>query len=148
MEKFTKIIFADFDGTCLGPMAEAIMNHKTSNCIEVTSRGIVVLFSEPCNPKVYSVLRNHNIPFAESSTRPFKNKDFNFSTVVLVPTFKDKKNTYADYDDAINVYTIKEFVGLEGDIEVPFGQSEVAYEALYKELDELLSMVIKKINII
>lgn len=148
MEKYNKIIFACYDNTAVSPMAEAIMNKITANCIDICSRGIVVLFSEPCNPKIYSVLKKHDVPYVEGSTKSLMNKDFGSDTVVLVPDFMAKKNTYRDFDAAINVYTIKEFVGLEGDIEEPFGQNEEAYEKLYDELYELLTMAADKLQLI
>jgi len=52
MIKYEKIIFVCTGNTCRSPMAATIYRSlETNSDIKVISRGLVVLFSEPSNPK-------------------------------------------------------------------------------------------------
>ena len=51
-----------------------------------------------------------------------------------------------DYELEENVYTLKEFVGEEGDVLDPYGGDEDAYEECYAELKDLLYKVKKKLE--
>ena len=60
--------------------------------------------------------------------------------------FKFKVIIYEDYELEENVYTLKEFVGEEGDVLDPYGGDEDAYEECYAELKDLLYKVKKKLE--
>ena len=50
------------NNTCMGPMAELLMKHITVHKdIEIISRGLIVLFPEPVNPKAIAVMRQKGI---------------------------------------------------------------------------------------
>ncbi len=57
-----------------------------------------------------------------------------------------KAAVYEKYKNAVNIYTIKEFVGLDGDIETPYGKGMKEYGEVYTQLEELVDMVIKKLS--
>ena len=54
MNRFNKVIFICMGNTCRSPMAATIMT-KLMPDIRVESRGMVVLFPEPYNPKAVAV---------------------------------------------------------------------------------------------
>ena len=57
MKKYDRLIFVSSSDTALGPMAEAILQSKfLLEELEITSKGVVVLFPEPINPKAEAVL--------------------------------------------------------------------------------------------
>ena len=147
MKKYEKIMFVCTDNTAISPMAEAIMNYLTKNCIDICSRGMVVLFSEPYNPKIYDILNEKDIYIKENHTKQLTNRDFTENTLVLVPSEHMKNSIYSEYDAAINTYTLREFVGLGGDIAEPFGQGMEAYRALFDELYEILTKVSEMIEL-
>ena len=49
---------------------------KKDEWLEVSSRGLVVLFSEPYSMKIHSLLRNHGIIMDNGVSRPLEEKDF------------------------------------------------------------------------
>ena len=52
MKRYDKLIFVSNGDTCRGPMAEAILKSKyLLEELEIESKGLVVLFPEPVNPK-------------------------------------------------------------------------------------------------
>ena len=50
--RYKKLIFVDTNDNCRAPMAEMILKRKfLTNPLTIESRGMVVLFPEPLNPK-------------------------------------------------------------------------------------------------
>lgn len=52
---------------------------------------------------------------------------------------------YETYEDAINVYTIQEFLGAEGDVEIPFGGGEEEYKEYFERINILVRLVAEKL---
>ena len=54
--RYKKLIFVDTNDNCRAPMAEMILKRKfLTNPLTIESRGMVVLFPEPLNPKAEAV---------------------------------------------------------------------------------------------
>ena len=74
---YDKVIFVCRDNICQSPAAVTILNSiKKDEWLEVSSRGLVVLFSEPYSMKIHSLLRNHGIIMDNGVSRPLEEKDF------------------------------------------------------------------------
>ena len=125
---YNKIIFVCVGNTCRSPMAATIMLHFLPE-FRIESRGMVVLFPEPYNPKAVAVAARHNMIMHASM----------------------KQKIYDTYNEAINVYTLSEYAGV-GDYEVadPYGRGIDEYNKCFEELYSLVekaAQVVKK-NII
>lgn len=147
MNKYKKIIFVCTGNTCRSPMAEAIFKRlNNTDDYEVCSRGLVVLFPEPLNPKAEIVLKKHDLELNNHVARGLKASDIDDDTLILTMTAAHQKKVYELFPDAKEVYTIKEFAGEMGDVIDPYGGSLVDYEDCYIELGRLVKKTIYKLN--
>jgi len=147
MIKYEKIIFVCTGNTCRSPMAETIYKSlETNSDIKVMSRGLVVLFSEPSNPKADTVLKSHNLQLEGHISKPLKSVDIDENTLILTMTEKQKISIIENFQFEDNVYTLKEFVGESGDVTDPYGGTLIDYEECYVELARLVKKTVYKLN--
>lgn len=147
MGKFNKLIFVCTGNTCRSPMAEAIYkNLEKVSDMKVMSRGLVVLFSEPLNPKAEIVLKKHDLELNNHVSKGLKASDIDESTIILTMTASQKKKVLELYPEVKDVYTIKEFAGEIGDVMDPYGQTLMEYEECYIELGRLVKKTLYKLN--
>jgi protein-tyrosine phosphatase len=128
-------------------MAEAIYKslEKISE-MKIISRGLVVLFGEPINPKADVVLKKHDLELSNHVSKGLKTSDIDENTLILTMTANQKKKVIDTYQNAINVFTIKEFAGEMGDVVDPYGGSLIDYEECYIELARLVKKTVYKLH--
>ena len=139
--KYRKIIFVCRDNSTLGPMAEAIYR---SICgfedVTILSRGLVVFFKTPINPKVEVTLSSHGIKDVKTRTEPLEDSDLDRSTLVLAMNERQKKLFHEKYP-LFEISTLCEYVG-EKEIEDPYGGTLMDYEKCFSEM----SVVLRKLS--
>lgn len=147
MIKYEKLIFVCTGNTCRSPMAETIYRSmETNREIPCISRGMVVLFAEPSNPKAVLVLKNHRLALDGHISQQLSEEDIDENTLVLTMTEKIKDNIAEKFHITENVYTLKEFAGESGDVTDPYGGTLMDYEDCYVELARLVKKTVYKLN--
>lgn len=145
--RYSKIIFVSQDDTYRAPVAATILKRKIGNKeTKIESRGLVVLFPEPANAKGIEVAKNHDLNLQRHIARQLTENDFGVDVLVLVMTEKGKQRIYDRFVKAVNVYSIKEFIGSTGDIDIPYGKSIEEYEDNFVFMETLINEVIRKID--
>ncbi len=144
--KYEKIVFVSKDGTFRAPIAAAIMRKKLRYSVSVEARGLVVLFPEPINPKGVATAVGGGYNPKETVSKVFTEEDCGISTLVLVMTEKMKQQIYDNFKKAVNVYSLKEFAGGQGDIETPFGRNMGEYNDCFLQLEEWVLKTAELLN--
>ena len=147
MARYSKLIFVCTGNTCRSPMAEVIFkNLDQEGEIRAFSRGLVVLFGEPINPKAENVLKKHDLEINNHISKGLKESEIDENTLILTMTQAHKRKIMETYPNAAEVYTIKEYVGEAGDVVDPYGGTLVEYEDCYRELAILVKKTVYKLN--
>ena len=147
MVRYEKLIFVCMENTCRSPMAETLYKSmQIGNEIKVTSRGLVVLFPEPMNPKAEIVMNNHDLHMSGHVTKQFHSHDVDEHTLILTMTMNLKKKVMEEYNIIDNVYTLKEYAGETGDVCDPYGGTLLEYEECFGELIRLVKKAAYRID--
>lgn len=142
MNAFNKVIFVCMGNTCRSPMAATIMTNLFPK-MRVESRGMVVLFPEPYNPKAVAVAARHNMIMKSDTSAQIANEDFGDDILVLTMNTSMKQKMYDTFDRAINVFTLGEFVGESGiEIPDPYGRGMDAYNQCFEDLYDMVKKAV------
>lgn len=147
MSRYQTVIFVSTGGTCRSILAKAIYREINENEeLKIESRGLVVLFEEPANPKAVAIAKSKGISIDDEKSEQLTADDFQDENLVLVMTDLLKKKIYDDFENAVNVYSIREFTGEALDVEATYGGELVDYGSQYEYLEKLVNIVKEKID--
>lgn len=146
MLDYSKILFVTDMDTSPGPLAAALLKHYLPlEMVEIDSRGLAVLFPEPMNPKTVAIAASKGLDINRTSVQ-LESGDFGEDVLVLVLDESKKQTVYDDYAEAVNVYTLKEFINESGSITNPDGGELADYAKLYEILDEAVIKLAYKLK--
>ncbi len=148
MDKLDKIFFVSMDDTGIGPMAQAICKSLvTDDRWQILSRGLIVHFSEPINPKVLDILKNNNIKEVKQASRQFEPAEITKNSLLLTMSEREKKILINDYNlEKEQVYIITEYVEEFSEITDPYGENMAGYDRCYCELVRVVKKLVYKLS--
>lgn len=147
MLEYSKILFVTDTDTSTGPLAAAILRHylPLEKTVEIDSRGLAVLFLEPMNPKTVAIASAKGLTLDRTSEQLVE-EDFGTDALVFVLDETKKQSIYDDYSEAVNVYTLKEYINEAGSIINPDGGELADYAKVYDTLDEIIIKLANKLK--
>ena len=148
MKRYDRLVFVSNSDTALGPMAEAILQSKfLLDVLEVTSKGAVVLFPEPINPKAEAVLVSNGLTMKEHMSAPLLAEDFAERTLILATSESVRQKIQSQFGEAADgLRTLAEFVGERRDVSDPYGGGLADYGLSFGELDALIAKLVLQLN--
>ena len=147
MKKYDKLIFVCKTNTAVSPMAEAIMQELLKlDDILIVSKGIVVLFPEPVNPKAEAILASHSLTMKSHTSEPIVVDDFDQRTLILAMDPEQKEMIVSEFHRADNLFTLPEYLGTEDEISDPYGGTLADYGACFEQLDRMLKMLAEQLR--
>lgn len=146
MTNFKKIIFISKTDTSRGPLAAAMTGRMLMDTdIKVESRGLVVLFPEPMNPKTVAIAASRGITLKDYVSSQLTGEDFGTDILILTLDERYKKEVYEEYKEATNVYSLMEYTGRSGNISDPYGGDLAEYGELYANLEKIVDKLVEKL---
>ncbi len=140
--KYRRVLFISRDDSAMGPLAASVFRSICSDKqAEIISRGLVVLFESPINPKVSVVLGSHELEAVSPTSTALSEQDFDRDTLVLTMSEEQRASFYSAYP-LIDVAVLWDYVE-EQEIADPYGGTLMDYEKCYEQL----AIVLKKLDL-
>ena len=147
MKRYDKLIFVSNCDTCRGPMAEAILKSKyLLEELEIESKGLVVLFPEPVNPKTEAVLEENGLNVEGHAAAELVQADLQPRNLILVMTAALKKKISEEFENPVNVHLLTEYAGESGDIASPIGGTLEDYANCFRRMEETIRKLVIELN--
>ena len=144
-----RILFVCTGNTFRSPIAEAIFNeHNKDEDIIARSAGISTVPGSKTNNYLANILDdklNKNINDREAIQ--VKNQLLRGADIILTMSSYGRDYVKEYYSECENkVFTLSEYVGKNEEILDPYGGPRVLYEKTYKQIDELVNLLLLKIK--
>lgn len=146
-QKYRRVIFVSKSDNSRGPMAaELLRNQELVQEYEIDSRGMIVLFPEPPNPKAQAIMKSQQMTLEGHETVLFGESDLDEDTLVLTMEESQKWKIITDYEYVKHVYTLSEYVEIEKEIPSAYGQPLTEYGKSFEILKEMIQKLAEKLN--
>lgn len=149
MKRYDRLIFVSSSDTSVGPMAEAIMQNKyLLEELDITSKGVVVLFPEPINPKAEAILVSNGLTMKDHMSDPLVKEDADERTLLLAVSEEVKQKVRAEFGEefAGKMHVLNTFVGVSQEVVNPYGGSLADYGQCFDELEILIKKLVIQLN--
>lgn len=144
---YQKVIFVTETDTSRGPLAAAILQKQLGITKVVSeSRGLVVLFQEPMNAKTVAIAASKGLDLSKYASIQLSEEDFGRDVLVLVLNETNKQKIYDAFKEAVNVYSLQEFINEPGKISDPYGGELADYGKMYEDMEQVLRKLVVKLK--
>ncbi len=147
MKHYDKLIFVSSDDTATAPMAEALLQELFAlEDILVESRGLVVLFPEPVNPKAEAILKSHGLSMKDHMSQALEAHDFDERTLIITIDRQVKEKLLSIHPDGYNVWALCDYLEIEEDVQRPYGGELADYGHCFERLSSLVKELADKLR--
>ncbi|KSU88854.1 hypothetical protein A2U94_05875 [Bacillus sp. VT 712] len=127
-------------------MAAAWLSSQKKRGIEVKSAGLFAMDGQPISAHAAAVLAQQGIDSSHTSSS-ITREMLDWATHIFTMTSSHKQMLANQAPDTIDkLFTLKEFVGENGDVVDPYGGDLSVYQMTFEEMQQLINRAIKKLE--
>lgn len=146
---YSKIIIVGENNLCRSFMAEVILRglikKRGISDIEVISRGLVVLFSEPVSPMAVSLLNRHGYEIAEFRSSQLTEEDLESSDLALTMTEAQAEQVRTNFQAQTTCMSVGTFIDIEEEVPEVTKDTEEAFEECFQAIETLMEAVADRV---
>lgn len=144
-----KVLFVCTANTCRSPIAEEIFNKLNYNTdLSAKSAGITIVPGSLVTENSAQLIKKElNIDITNREAIQLNENMVKIADIILTMTNYGKdfiKSNYPNYKHKI--FSICEYAGVMGEITDPYGSTISVYQKIYKELEEIMPLIISKLK--
>lgn len=148
-ETMTTVLFVCTGNTCRSPMAHVLFQEvlgEAASRFEVLSAGTHADDGDAAARSAVEVMADCGLDLQSHRSTRLTQALVERADLLLTMTAAHKQFVLEVHPEAKSkTFTLKQFVGMQGDVEDPFGAGTAAYESVAAELRRLLTMAAEKI---
>ncbi len=143
------ILFVCAGNTCRSCMAEAIFNHLNNiENISAASAGVSVVRDSRTSKNSAAVVEyNTGVDLSKREAVQLTEKHISDSGLILTMTNNIKNHLIGWFPNYSNkIFTLNEYVGVEGEISDPYGGDISVYNNTYNDMQEKIKLLLVKLK--
>lgn len=146
---YRKITIVGESNLCRSFIAETVLRgvlkRRKISDIEVISRGLVVLFSEPVSQMALTVLRKCGYEISEYRSSPLTKEDLESSDLTLTMTEGQAEKVKEEFGPQTACMSVSTFVGFEDEIPDMKAEEQEDFEKSFRGLESLMEAAADRI---
>ncbi len=146
---YRKIVIIGENNLCRSFMAEVILRglikRKQVSDIEVISRGLVVLFSEPVSPMAVQTLRRHGYEIDEFRSSQLTEEDLESSDLALTMTEEQAEQVRTGFQAQTTCMSVGTFIDIDEEVPEVTDDTKEAFDKCFHSIESLMEAAADRI---